>query len=302
MSGVDPNAGGVTVIPSGGGGGGTHGSGTLPLPASPSAGDTYAVTSGTGAGDRYLCTVAGTWEQIQPVDPIVSLGGSGGPSAGFASGEGLRIPGTIPAAPEFGPGQSLVVILYPVATPSAAEVIGCHFSSADDRGWMLRVGDDAGGRTRLSLYLLGLTSGAPYALMAGAAWAGLLNAPFAVAMTIKASDQTVHYAVNGVLQTPLAALPGTYAPPTSGDPFTLGVYRDGTSVPAASTQIVAWRHYSTELSDADLVVATAAFATYRIPTVTGTVSFDFHASDGPTRRARSLYAYAAGGSAVYARS
>jgi len=43
----------------------TRGSGTLAArPASPAAGDTYAVTSGTGTGDRYACFVAGAWELV----------------------------------------------------------------------------------------------------------------------------------------------------------------------------------------------------------------------------------------------
>lgn len=51
----------------GGGGSGTHTSGTLAaLPASPVAGDTYAVTSGTQTGARYTCFVTGTWEGTMP--------------------------------------------------------------------------------------------------------------------------------------------------------------------------------------------------------------------------------------------
>lgn len=95
MSGLDPNAGGALVVPGSGGAtlsdatpaalgtaaagvstsasradhvhaapaaGGTYGSGTLAArPASPAAGDTYAVTSGVAAGDRYACFVAGAW-------------------------------------------------------------------------------------------------------------------------------------------------------------------------------------------------------------------------------------------------
>ena len=47
------------------GGGGVHGSGTLAArPASPAAGDTYAITSGTASGDRYACHVAGAWTLV----------------------------------------------------------------------------------------------------------------------------------------------------------------------------------------------------------------------------------------------
>ena len=43
----------------------SHTSGTLAArPASPAAGDTYAVTSGDGTGDRYTCFVAGAWELV----------------------------------------------------------------------------------------------------------------------------------------------------------------------------------------------------------------------------------------------
>lgn len=48
-----------------GGGGGLHGSGTLAsLPISPSAGDTYVVTSGEKIGDYYQCFISGTWELV----------------------------------------------------------------------------------------------------------------------------------------------------------------------------------------------------------------------------------------------
>lgn len=50
----------------GGGSGNTHGSGALPLPASPVAGDTYAVISGAGRGRRYVCEVAGAWRLDAP--------------------------------------------------------------------------------------------------------------------------------------------------------------------------------------------------------------------------------------------
>ena len=61
MSGLDPNAGGALVVP--GGGGGAHTTGTLAArPASPAAGDTYAVTTGAQTGARYTCFVTGSWE------------------------------------------------------------------------------------------------------------------------------------------------------------------------------------------------------------------------------------------------
>lgn len=45
--------------------GGTYGSGTLAArPASPAAGDTYAVTSGAAVGDRYACFIAGGWTLV----------------------------------------------------------------------------------------------------------------------------------------------------------------------------------------------------------------------------------------------
>ena len=45
----------------------TRGSGTLAArPASPAAGDTYAVTSGASTGARYVCFVTGSWEGTVP--------------------------------------------------------------------------------------------------------------------------------------------------------------------------------------------------------------------------------------------
>ena len=67
MSGLDPNAGGALVVP--GGGGGAHTTGTLAArPASPAAGDTYAVTTGAQTGARYTCFVTGSWEGTMPFD------------------------------------------------------------------------------------------------------------------------------------------------------------------------------------------------------------------------------------------
>jgi len=65
VSGLDPNGGGALVVP-GGGSSGTHTSGTLAArPASPAAGDTYAVTSGAGTGDVYGCDLAGAWRLLR---------------------------------------------------------------------------------------------------------------------------------------------------------------------------------------------------------------------------------------------
>ena len=50
---------------------GTPTSGTLAArPATPAAGDAYAVTSGVAAGDRYQCFVAGAWS-LASYDPLV---------------------------------------------------------------------------------------------------------------------------------------------------------------------------------------------------------------------------------------
>lgn len=85
--------------------GATHGSGTLAArPASPGAGDTYAVTSGAASGDRYQCIVAGTWilvdyDAIGSFAPTLrwKLDESSGTTAvnsGSASSANLTISGT----------------------------------------------------------------------------------------------------------------------------------------------------------------------------------------------------------------
>lgn len=100
MSGLDPNGAGALVVPGGvstiaaaditdatatgiglltaadaaaartaigAGAASTRGSGTLAArPASPAAGDTYAVTSGDGLGGRYVSFVAGAWSSVAP--------------------------------------------------------------------------------------------------------------------------------------------------------------------------------------------------------------------------------------------
>jgi hypothetical protein len=79
-----------------------------------------------------------------------------------------------------------------------------------------------------------------------------------LAVTVLA-DQSVRYSWDGGAVASVAALSGTYAPPTSGDPLRIGVSTLG-NAPATTIQPVAMRWYSTELSDADLVAVAASRA------------------------------------------
>lgn len=62
----DNGSGDVAFLPGDeSGGGGTHGSGTLVArPASPTAGDSYVVTSEAGTGDEYQCLRDGVWTYL----------------------------------------------------------------------------------------------------------------------------------------------------------------------------------------------------------------------------------------------
>ena len=182
------------------------------------------------------------------------------------------------AVPAFGPGQSLVVCLFPNATPTGVEMIAAHNSAGGSRGWYIAVGGNAGARRQVRLYLAGLASSAEVALT-GSDWTN--GSAYVIAICIKA-DKSVRYSVNGGAVQTLAALTGTYTVPTSADTFDVGSTRaySPSFYPLVSALIGEVRTYSTEISDADLVAACAGVATGTIPTVaTGTASTRFLPSD-----------------------
>jgi hypothetical protein len=179
--------------------------------------------------------------------------------------------------PAFGPGQSLVVCLYPGATPTGTEVITSHIATGAARGWYLSVGSNAGARRRLAIFFAGLNGGADLYLTSSDFTVG---AAYVIAIVVKA-DKSVRYSVGGGTVQTIAALSGSYTAPTSSDTYRVGSLTEfaPTYYPPGSVLVGAVRCYSTELSDADLVAACAGVATASIPTVaTGTVSADFSAA------------------------
>ena len=182
------------------------------------------------------------------------------------------------AVPAFGPGQSMVVCLFPGATPTGQELIASHAGAAGARGWYIAVGNNAGARRQIRLFLAGLNAGAEVALTSSDF---TVSSAYAIAVTIKA-DKSVRYSVSGAAVQTIAALAGTYAAPSSGDTYNLGSPREFSPsfYPLVSALIGEVRTYSTELSDADLVAACGGVATGTIPDVaTGTVSTRFLPSD-----------------------
>jgi hypothetical protein len=180
--------------------------------------------------------------------------------------------------PAFGPGQSIVVCIYPNATPTGQEIIAAHNATAGVRGWYIAVGNNAGARRQVRLYLAGLNASAEVALT-GSDFT--VSSAYVIAIVVKA-DKSVRYSVSGGAVQTIAALAGTYTAPTSADTYDIGSTRaySPTFYPLVSALIGEVRTYSTELSDADLVAACAGRTTGTIPSVaSGTVSTDFLPSD-----------------------
>ena len=179
--------------------------------------------------------------------------------------------------PAFGPGQSIVVCLFPNATPTGVEIAASHGNGLT-RGWTLDFGRNAGARRQCNIYLFGLNASAGVQLTGSDFTVG---AAYVIAIVVKA-DKSVRYSVNGAAVQTVAALAGTYVAPTSADTYEVGSTRaySPTFYPLASALLGEVRTYSTELSDADLVSACAGRTTGTIPAVaSGTVSTDFLPSD-----------------------
>lgn len=201
----------------------------------------------------------------------------GGESAtGFAAADYITASAGA-AVPAWGPGQSIVACILPLATPTGTEMIASHGASTL-RGWVLDIGRQSGSRRQVSAYLYGLNASTAVALTGSEFTVG---SAYVIAITIKA-DKSIRYSVNGAAVRTIAALSGTYVPPTSADTYNLGSPREfsPTFYPLASALLGEVRTYSTEISDADLVAACAGRTTGTIPDVaTGTVSTRFLPSD-----------------------
>jgi len=179
--------------------------------------------------------------------------------------------------PAFGPGQSIVICLMPLATPSGTEMIASHGASGV-RGWVVDVGRQSGSRRQVSVYLYGLNSSVAVALTGSEFTVGTA---YVIAITIKA-DKSLRYSTNGGAVQTIAALSGAYAVPTITDTYNVGSPREFSPsfFPLASALLGEVRTYSTEISDDDLVAACANVATGTIADVaTGTVSTRFLPSD-----------------------
>ena len=243
-------------------------------------GQTYWATDAAAGQQLSICLHKGSavyaWETLAydlPAAPAASLGTAF--DNGFLFNQYLDVAGIPSAAPLFGPGESLVYLFKAVKVPLGTEIMVCHTDSGSGlRGWEVRCGD-FGSQGNLSLYLLGL--GVQF-LLPGADFTSAPNSPHVLAVAITAG-QVVRYSWDGVLQTPLAALTGTYSPPISGDPYLVGGRPANANYPSVSTQLVQLRSYSSVLSDADLVAVAATYLSYSLSDpAAGTLTGDFPAS------------------------
>lgn len=244
--------------------------------------DATAPTTGqvpTYDGTKYVpeTPTAGTWPGS--FGDAIYVGGES--ATGFAAADYVTASAAA-AVPAFGPGQSLVVCLYPKATPTGQELIVAHVGGAGVRGWYLACGNSGASRARLSLWLYGLgaAGGLEFALTGSEFTPGT---PYVIAITMKA-DKSTRYSVNGGSVLTIAAQSGTYTAPSSADTYDLGSTRAFVGVPATypfvSGLLGQVNTYSTEISDADLVAACAEREQGTIPTVgTGTISTRFLPSD-----------------------
>lgn len=240
-------------------------------------GGATTVTSAPVSALLAASTTAGMLSALGlPAAPPISLGAAY--NAGSSATAYLDVAGTPPAAPLGGPGETLVYLFLPVGMPSDARIMVQHMDSGSvARGWEIRYGDNGGDRGLLSLLLFGMNGGGVFELP-GATFNGALNVPHVLAITITGAG-VPRYSWDGVLQTPLSALSGTYVPTIAGDPFTIGS-RSGGNYPADKAQIIQLRAYSTVLSDADLVAVAATRTSFRLADpAAGTLTTDISASN-----------------------
>ena len=256
-----------------------------PAAAAVREGQTYWATAGAAVGQELsLCLHKGSavyaWETLAydlPAAPTASIGTAF--DSGFQINQYLDVAGIPSAAPLFGPGESLVYLFKAVKVPTGTEIMVCHQDSGSGlRGWELRCGDNVGDRGTLSMYLIGLSGPSGIIVeLPGASFTSAPNSPHVLAVAITAG-QVVRYSWDGVLQTPLAALSGTYKPPVSGDPYIVGGRPANANFPSVSTQMVQLRSYSSVLSNAGLVEVAANYTSYSLANpAAGTITGDFPA-------------------------
>ena len=265
---------GTQVVSGSSGGGGAPLSDATPIVES-GAGSAGSSSSASRADHVHPAAggSAATWLELYDTAAFY-VGGD----AAFGWAQADRISASAAAAvPAFGPGQSMVICLFPGATPTVVEVIACHSTASVVRGWYLAVGSNAGARRRLSVYFAGLNASAEVYLTSSDFTVG---SAYVIAITMLA-DKSLRYSVNGGTVQTISALAGSFIAPSSADTLRVGTANDFAPAyyPPASVTIGAARWYSTEISDADLVAACAGVATATIPTVaTGTISAAFDAS------------------------
>ena len=180
-----------------------------------------------------------------------------------------------PAAP--GPhwcdGASLVMMFWPTANTGSGG--GTVVVSSRESACHLRLNDSAD-PCRFGVYY---SATGVVALPAACSFAGALNAPHVLAMTVTGGELRASF--DGGAVDVLSAFGAPAAPTTQV--LSIGTHSDGAGYPADHIQIMAFRTYSTPLSDGDLVAAgaSAVRAAGTLPALTGTVSFNLAARDVP---------------------
>lgn len=177
---------------------------------------------------------------------------------------------TVGAQPHWCDGSSLVLMIWPLSAPGSAKLLL-------DRGTndcMVRVGDNAGDRGRLSTYENGMV----VLLPADHTITGNLNGCHVLALSCTGGNVRSSWDGGTVGVTSTGGAP---TPPGGGTTFAVGGSVNGSGTYVPDIEYVAARTYSTVLSDADLIAAGAPSGRTAgvIPALTGTISWEFATKD-----------------------
>lgn len=229
-----------------------------------SAADTFVGGDGTDVGVRtasqVLASLGRTYGAPQtayagPFSSTAYLGGD----AGFVE-------------PSVVLGRSLVVVFYKTAAVASEQLVASRLDASAVRGWALGVG--SGGSFYGYIQGVGATTlGGFNALSSGAVHALALSVHDA-----GSGNFQWRYSVDGgAVSSASDTSSGSMVAADATTPLYLGRQANG-SFPFAltSADLIAVQTYSTEVSDADLALLSAANASPRA-TVTGTVAFDWYA-------------------------
>jgi hypothetical protein len=112
-------------------------------------------TGATGAQGPAGADGEGSWPAV--FGDAIFMGGESATGWAAADYVTASAPAVVPA---LGPGQSLVVCLWPMATPTGPELIIAHVGGGGVRGWYLGVGNNASARLEVGSVIKAGVTGA----------------------------------------------------------------------------------------------------------------------------------------------